>query len=87
MHLRVTDFDISAATSSIRPLTQRIGGWAYDRGFHGIVYCSRFDPRLTCRAIFERVDGAGFEHVDVQPLSRDDADLVRAAALVGLSLP
>lgn len=87
MGLNVTDFDISAATSGLRRLTQGIGSWAYDGGYHGIVYCSRFDPHLTCWTVFERVDGPVFHDADVQPIRRSDPDLVHAANLFGLSIP
>ena len=85
--LNATDFDVSAATSSARPLTQRIGVWAYDRGYQGIVSCSRFDPGLTCWAIFERAGGVRIVSIDIQPLVRDDPDLIRAADLFELAIP
>ncbi len=47
--------------------------FAYDNGFHGIAYISRFDDNFDCWAIFE---GARFDVVDRVPIARDDPDLL-----------
>lgn len=84
--LEFTDFDISTATSSERALTQPIGRWAYERGYRGIVYASRFDARLTCYAIFEHDPGIRLAQITREPLTFNDPDLRAVAALFGLSL-
>lgn len=50
---RLTDFDASAAMSERRALTNRIGEWAYEAGYSGILYATRHAPRMNCWAIFE----------------------------------
>jgi hypothetical protein len=67
--LDVQDFDISIATSSERRLTQPIGNWAFEQGYQGIIYCTRFDPRLACYAIVERDNGVRIAELDRQRLS------------------
>ncbi len=65
-------------------LTQAIGRWAYEHGYHGIAYTSRFSDVLACWAIFE---GSAFERVaDPETIARHDPDLLIAAGLFGLDV-
>jgi hypothetical protein len=70
------DFDLGDAVSRIRPLTQEIAALAYDQGFQGIVYHSRFDAPVSCWALFE---GASIERLEVWPISVDDPDFQAVA--------
>jgi len=54
-HAGLSDFDVSAATSDKRVLTQAIAVWAFERGYWGIRYVTRHAPHLYCWAIFESV--------------------------------
>jgi hypothetical protein len=54
------DLDLGGVVGPKRQLTQAIARWAYDHGYAGLVYSSRFDAALTSWAIFE---GAAFEPV------------------------
>lgn len=75
----LSDLDGSAIRGPQRPLTQAIAAWAYDRGFHGVVYTSRFDDGWTCWAVFK---GAVVVPVGMpRRLRRDDPDLAFTAAL------
>lgn len=75
----LSDLDGSAIRGPQRPLTQSIAAWAYDRGYHGLAYTSRFDDRWTCWAVFE---GAAVTPVGApRRLRRDDPDLALTAAL------
>lgn len=78
------DFDASTATSGIRPITRAVGQWAFNEGCNGIAYVSRFDPAVTCWALFERPGEAPFVDVDVQPLADDDPDFRYVVELFGL---
>lgn len=81
---RMTDLDLSDVMSRDRRLTQAISRWAYDEGFHGVVYSSRFGAGASLWAIFE---GAQFEAVGVaQPILPDDPDLLAVATLFGLAV-
>lgn len=82
--LGLPDLDISSARGPNRALTQALARWAYDRGYHGIAYTSRFDDHADCWALFE---GAAFEPVGPpEPISRDDPDLLAVAHLFGLAI-
>lgn len=70
------DFDAGIALLRDRRLTQAIAQWAYDQGYQGIVYPSRFDPSLACWALFE---GARFTALGASGIARDDADCAEAA--------
>ena len=84
LRLELADLDLSGVLGPNRALTQSIARWAYERGFTGIVYSSRFDKAFDCWAIFE---GAALEPIGLaEPLTRDDPDLLAAARLFGLSL-
>jgi len=82
--LGLPDLDVSILRGPSRPLTRAVGRWAYDAGFQGVAYRSRFDDALDCWAIFE---GAAFERVgSSERLTRNDGDLRAAAALLGLAV-
>jgi hypothetical protein len=53
VRLGLADLDVSGARGPSRDLTQPIARWAYDCGFAGIAYRSRFADSLDCWAIFE----------------------------------
>jgi hypothetical protein len=80
--LGIEDFDLGDAVSRIRSLTQQIAALAYEAGFQGIVYHSRFDAAVSCWAVFE---GAALERLDVEPIAVDDADFQTVAGLFRLS--
>jgi hypothetical protein len=82
VRLGMGDLDVSGARGPSRALTQAIARWAFERGYHGIAYKSRFSDALDCWALFE---GAAFERVgQSERLAPDDADLLAAAHLFGL---
>ena len=84
LNLGLEDLDLSGVVGPKRQLTQAIARWAYDHGYAGLVYSSRFDAALTCWAIFE---GAAFEPVrPFEPILLDDPDLVATAKLFELNL-
>jgi hypothetical protein len=85
--MRLSDFDLSMATSQNLVVTQEVGAWAFDEGCHGLVYASRFDHRLSCWAIFERPDSLPLTEVRVEAVAGDDSDLVYAIELFGLPRP
>lgn len=51
----LTDFDVSAAASDMRFLTQAIGLWTDQQGYSGIRYVTRHAPSLHCWAAFGSV--------------------------------
>ena len=82
--LGVTDLDLSEVLSRERRLTQTISRWAYELGYGGIVYRSRFAAASSLWAIFE---GARLEPAGVaEPILPDDPDLVAVARVFGLGL-
>jgi hypothetical protein len=84
LDLGLEDLDLSGVVGPKRQLTQAIARWAYEHEYVGLVYSSRFDPTLTCWAIFE---GAAFEPVGLPvPILRDDPDLVSVARFFGLAV-
>ena len=84
LRLGMTDFDVSGARGPSRDLTQTIARWAFDRGFAGIAYRSRFDDQLGCWALFE---GDHYEPVgSPTPIRRDNPDLRAAARGFGLTV-
>lgn len=84
VELGLPDLDVAGVMGPSRALTQAIARWAYERGYAGLAYHSRFDETLTLWAIFE---GAAFEAIGVpEPIEPDDADLVATAHLFGLVL-
>ena len=83
--LALADFDMGDVLSRERKVTQAIAQWAYEQGYHGIVYSSRLDVTCNCWAIF---DSAQFHPVDdPEPITLDDPDLRAVAAIYGLNLP
>ena len=84
-----SDFDISTATSDRLDVSQRIGGWCFERGYAGIVYLSRLDPARTCWAIFERTgrDASLLHVITIRPIAETDPDLRAVVALFGLPWP
>lgn len=82
--LALPDLDVSVLRGPNRALTRAVGRWAYDAGYQGIAYRSRFHDALDCWAIFE---GADFDRVgSIVSISPDDPDLQAAAALFGLAI-
>lgn len=86
--LGIPDLDPSTLRGPQRGLTQAIAMWAFERGFGGIAYRSRFDDGLAytldCWALFE---GTAMEaQGQYEDITRDDPDLQLAATLHGLEL-
>ena len=84
LRLGMTDFDVSGARGPSRELTQQIARWAFERGFAGIAYRSRFADALDCWAIFEGDHWAPVGRP--VPIRRDNPALRIAAGQLGLSL-
>jgi len=83
LDLGLADLELSGVLGPRRHLTQAIARWAFENGYAGIVYPSRFDDALSLWAIFE---GAALEPVGMpEPIVPDDPDLVAAARLFGLA--
>jgi hypothetical protein len=83
--IAVVDLDLGSVAGPRRDFTQAIARWAYEEGYHGIVYKSRLDHRFDCWAVF---DTATIEPVgDPEPLNSDDPDLGRVADLFRLAIP
>lgn len=57
----LTDVDLSGVCGPQRAFTQSVAAWAYEHGYHGIVYPSRFGATFECWAIFvnARIEPAG----------------------------
>lgn len=84
LNLGLSDLDVSVALTTNRALTQAVARWAYESGYHGVAYTSRFDSAFNCWAVF---DNAAIEPIlPFGPISRDDPDLHVTAALFRLSL-
>jgi hypothetical protein len=82
--LGLRDLDVSGVRGPSRALTQAIARWAFERGYRGVAYRSRFDDAFDCWALFE---GAAWTPAGPpQRIRRDDPDLRAAAALLGLRL-
>lgn len=85
-HLGLPEFDLGAVYGSHRVLTQGIARWAYERGFAGLRYGSRYVEEFNCWAIFGRPGPATFHRVDeVEPIALYDPDLLAAMELFGLT--
>ena len=81
----LTDVDLSGVCGPQRMFTQSVAAWAYEHGYHGIVYASRLGATFECWAIF---DNAAIEPARVAtPLSLDDPDLLAVATVFALHLP
>lgn len=84
VRLGLPDFDVSAARGPSRMLTRQIARWAFEQGFRGVAYRSRFADDIDCWAIFE---GANVAAVGPpEPISSDDADMAAAAELFSLTV-
>jgi hypothetical protein len=82
--LGLSDLDLSRVLGTRRALTQAIARWAYERGYAGLGYYSRFAASYSLWAIFE---GASFEPVGLpEPIGPEDPDLVATASLFGLAV-
>lgn len=82
--LRLDDFDASDALGRNRTMTQAVARWAHENGFNGVVYLSRYEPKLTNWALFEPLK---IQDVDVSVVKPDNPELRQALELFGLSLP
>ncbi|MCO5217165.1 MAG: RES family NAD+ phosphorylase [Thermomicrobiales bacterium] len=81
----IEDFDLSVVSSLDREVTQQISLWAWQQGYAGISYVSRFGADLTCYALFED----RYELIDTPeciPVGKSD-DLLDAADTLRLHLP
>lgn len=83
VELKLTDLDASDVLGRNRELTQAIAGWAIDQGYHGIVYFSRYDPRLTNWALFEPLQ---IRPATNEAISPSNPDFVAAAEQLDLRL-
>lgn len=84
LDLGLDDLDLSGIVGQRRQLTQAITRWAYEHGYSGLAYSSRFDVAFTCWAIFE---GAVFDVTESpEPILPGDADLLATAQLFGLGI-
>jgi hypothetical protein len=84
---RYADFDLSVALNHDRALTQYISRWAYERGYRGIAYTSRFGIEFDCWVLHGGRgddDTASFTPLGVERIERDDPALVAALRLFGL---
>lgn len=84
VRLRLPDMDVSAMRGPSRALTREIARWAYDRGFQGLVYRSRFGDQIECWTIFEGATIAPIRPDETIP--PDDPDMQAAARLFGLDI-
>ncbi len=75
--------DAGDALSRTYTLTRLVSRWAYQQGYQGIAYSSRYDTRRTCWAVF---DGAGIAPVSSDPISSTDIDLLIAIGTFSLRL-
>ncbi|MDO8442703.1 MAG: RES domain-containing protein, partial [bacterium] len=48
LRLGLTDLDVSSVRSLNRDLTHAMARWAYEHGYNGVAYTSRFDDGLDC---------------------------------------
>jgi hypothetical protein len=78
------ELDVSHVLGQDFVLTQEIAGWAYEQGFGGIIYSSRFALDRTCIAIFE---GTRLSDTQTMVIDRDDPDLIWAADVLKLIIP
>lgn len=85
-HLRLPELDLSAVYGPHRVLTQGIARWAYDWGYAGLRYGSRYNEAFNCWAVFERPWIATFTREGaIEPVAPDDPDLLAALALFDLT--
>lgn len=81
---RYADFDLMAAASDRRRLSQSIGLWAHQTGYDGIRYPTRHTPDLDNWALFDHVT---IDVLGVAALSQDDLDFRAVCDLWHLNLP
>lgn len=82
----LTDYDASHLLSATgRAFTQALSRYAYDAGFAGIVYLSRFAPEEMCAALFEQRHE--IVEPEIAPVDGSHPDFARALALHHLSAP
>jgi hypothetical protein len=82
--LGIGDLDLSEVLGRNRRLTQAISRWAYESGYAGVVYRSRFTAAASLWAIFE---GGGLEAIGLPaPILPDDPDLLAVARLYRLAV-
>lgn len=85
-HLRLPELDLSAVYGPHRVLTRAIARWAYDWGYAGLRYGSRYNEAFNCWAVFERPGLATFRHEgEVEPIAPDDPDFLAALGLFDLA--
>ena len=78
------DFDVSDTRGRNRQVTRLVARWAYEQGFRGIAYRSRFGDAFDCWAVFE---GAAIRPIQPhEPITADDPDLQAAMRLLGLTM-
>ncbi len=86
-HLGLPELDLSAVYGPHRTLTRGIARWAYEWGYAGLRYGSRYDEEFNCWAIFERPGIVTFRREgESAPIAPDDPDFLAAARLFGLRL-
>jgi hypothetical protein len=81
--LNIGDFDFGDVLSRNRRLSQAVSRWAFQAGFRGIVFPSRFHYELRCWALFET---ARFRRLDIVPVDPDSAELQAALSFHGLAV-
>ena len=81
------DFDMSVALNQDPILTQHISRWAYERGYRGIAYTSRFGSEFDCWVLCAGLgeETLPFEPLGMAPIAPNDNDLLAAMRLFGLS--
>jgi hypothetical protein len=79
------DVDLGGICGPARAFTQEVAGWAFDRGYNGLVYASRLSATFECWALFDtaRIEAVG----PVVPISLEDPDLQAVAHVFALELP
>jgi RES domain len=77
--------DLGGVCGPARAFTQAVAAWAFEHGFHGLVYASRFGASFECWALFDtaRIEPVG----PIVPLSLEDPDLQAVARVFALELP
>lgn len=84
------DFDLGVALNQDRSLTQGISRWAYEHGYRGMAYTSRFGAEFDCWVLFSVSSGtasqgpAPFTPLGTSGIQQDDPDLLAAMRLFGL---
>ncbi len=84
VRLGLADLDGSTVRSPHRVFTQTVAAWAWDNGYHGVVYSSRFDDECTCWALFS--NGSIEQVGSIELILPDDVDFRHTLELFGLHL-